>query len=694
MDIAAKQNTAAGRLANVAPVIPALIAVVFYWLTCFRTFTWWDSSEYSAAALVLGVPHPPGSLITVLIGWLFTWLPLAIDKFFVLNLLAALMAAVTVYLVGLIALRLSTGDTDVPNGKLSVQMPIPVAGAAIGALYFGLSLTTWYYAIRFTPYMTTALLTAVIILTMIAWLRRSEGPHSHLWLGLVLLLFGLDFSIHRTNLLMLPGFLIWILIIRPRTFLSVKHWIYAIAGLIIGLIVQLLIIPMASARPFINFNNPDNFTRFWNYITLKQYGGGWLINILPRKAAFWDVQFADYIKVFGDNFANNKLFPLGYLPLLLGLAGVVILFKRNWKLGTGLALMFICASLGAIIYFNLPLNFFRSIDRHYLPSFVIFGIFIAAAAGALIHAIFAHKKRYRVALIIPSAALLLLMPVQAAVRNFRAVDGARSYFAYDTARNYLANLPADAILFTQSDIDTYTLWNLQIAENLRPDVTVCNLSLINTPWFLKQIFERDRNFPFRLDDAQLDSLAMIPWQDSTIVLATDAASGNDIGNAGDSLPAQIEFTVSPNIQGKYLLPQDQILMKTLLANNWKRPICISSLISGASVKWLKPYLRLEGLYWRLVPARSPEIERQLLSKNLLEKYNYRNYGDPNVLKEPPTKWLGWNLYNSFLTLSFMQSNSGDSAGCRETIGRMLTLMPPKEIEPPAELMKTIDNACR
>ncbi|HBC47501.1 MAG TPA: hypothetical protein DCZ43_10675, partial [candidate division Zixibacteria bacterium] len=224
-------------------ILSALISFVFYWLTCFRTFTWWDSSEYSLASLTLGVPHPPGSLLTVILGWIATRVPLGLDKFFTLNLLAALIAAITVYLVGFIAFRLYYQTEGI---RISGTAKF---GAFLGALMFGVSITTWYYAIRFTPYITTALMTALILLAMLAWQRHSSDSNAHLWLGLITLLFGLDFSIHRTNLLLFPSFLIWILIFHPRAFISAKNWIYAVIGLALGLAMQLIIIPMAAGQP-------------------------------------------------------------------------------------------------------------------------------------------------------------------------------------------------------------------------------------------------------------------------------------------------------------------------------------------------------------------------------------------------------------------------------------------------------------
>jgi hypothetical protein len=677
---------------SITLLLAALISFVLYWLTCFRTFTWWDSSEYSLAALTLGVPHPPGSLLTVILGWMASKLPLGIDKFFELNLLASVIAAVTVYLVGYIGLRLYRQPVEeAENPKPTTGLKL---GAFFGALTFGVSITTWFYAIRFTPYITTSVLTAFIIIAMLAWQRRSADSDSHLWLGLATLLFGLDFSVHRTNLLMLPALLIWILIFKPKAFISIKHWVAGIVGLAVGLSVQLLTIPIAAAQPVINMNNPNSPSRFWDYITLKQYGGGWLINIFPRKAPFLSVQIADYFKVFGANFANSNWAYLGFLPLIIGLTGLALLFKRNWKLALGLTVLFIFSSFGAIIYFNLPENFFRSIDRHYMPSFVIFAIFIAYGAATIFKATFELTSKYRNLFIALVIAAMLIMPLQSLLNNYQNVDGSNSYFAYDTAKNFLSTLPRNAIFFSQADVDTYTLWCIQQSEKFRSDLTVCNLSLMNTPWFIEQVQNADSIFPLKLSNIEIDSLNVIPWHDSTIAVPINANIGKYDLPAGTAFPELISLNVTPTVAGKYILVQDQMILKIIQANNWNRPICFSSMISESNLQFLKPYLRLEGLHWRLVPVRSDSLEREILKNNLINNYVYRGYLDKSVVKENPTNWVCWNYCSSFVTLASMESNSGDTTACRHTMTQLDKLIAPDMQSMPPPLRDALAGACR
>lgn len=146
-------------------VVTSIAAVVF-WRTAYPTITWWDSGNYSLAAATLGVTSAPGSLLLTLLGWPLTQVSLGLAPALVLNVFAGLLGAIAaglVYVVGLRVLRNGGGGGDDATGSAAV------GGAAIGALTFAFSATLWEHAIKFTPYVLTAVVTALILWTMIRW---------------------------------------------------------------------------------------------------------------------------------------------------------------------------------------------------------------------------------------------------------------------------------------------------------------------------------------------------------------------------------------------------------------------------------------------------------------------------------------------------------------------------------------------
>ena len=152
--------------------LPAAIFAIYY-LTAYPSITWWDSAEYSLAAATLSVAHPPGSLLLTLLGWLVSW-PVPAEKVaFVQNILAGVIAAVTLGLLGLAIRSVIRGL----KSDLSPHWPVWITSTVfIGVI--GLGFTFWRHAIKFTPYILTPLLTVLILLVLLALLRdnQRDGP--------------------------------------------------------------------------------------------------------------------------------------------------------------------------------------------------------------------------------------------------------------------------------------------------------------------------------------------------------------------------------------------------------------------------------------------------------------------------------------------------------------------------------------
>ena len=117
----------------------------------------------------------------------------------------------TVTVVYVAALRL----VHMTREGSSDSVPV-IAGAAVGALALAFSQTLWEYATQFTPYVLTVVFTALMIFVMLRWWTDADRDDAWRWLALLAFLLGLDFSVHRTNALLLPAILGWILMRRPN----------------------------------------------------------------------------------------------------------------------------------------------------------------------------------------------------------------------------------------------------------------------------------------------------------------------------------------------------------------------------------------------------------------------------------------------------------------------------------------------
>lgn len=662
----------ASRIAVSAAVLA--IAAFVFWQTAYPTITWWDSSRYSLAAATLGVTSSPGSLLLTLIGWVTTRGTVGLTTARTLELTGAAIAVATiglVYVAGLRVRRLAN-PSGVPLGLRSR------VGAGLGALAFAFSATLWEYATQFTPYILSAAFTALIFIAMLRWWRVADEAKAWRDLALLTLLFGLDFSVHRTNAMLLPAAVAWIVIRRPATVIQPISWLAALGGLLLGLSVQLLVMPIANGTQSpINMAEPSTWARFWDYVSLAQVGGGFLITVWPRNAPVWSFQVVDFLRALGDNFftLNGPLGPAGLIPGLTAVFALVVLWRRDRRLGLALSTVVLLHAITTIAYFNIPATYFRSLYRHYLPVFVVVAILAACGTSIAWDGIVAAARRRANALTLGGAALgavlIALAPAAQLARNWSANDASRRYFARDYAINALGPLPPNAIYFTVGDNDTFPLWYVQAVEHFRPDVIVVNLSLANADWYIGQLARRYPSFPVR-------NFPRAP-RDSSAVVVIPGARPDVLGlPAGTVLPDSIRVRPAPRF-GSTMLPADWVLLDLVRNNAWRRPLAVSATAGEDGLGWLKPYARLEGLFWRIVPVEHAGVDADLVRTSLRDRYELRGFADTTVLIEQPTQAIGGVYLFALQSLLDADRARGDVARCTEDLTTVSAKVPPDRL---------------
>ncbi|HEY2162728.1 MAG TPA: DUF2723 domain-containing protein, partial [Gemmatimonadaceae bacterium] len=661
-------------------VLVAAAAAGVFWRTVYPTITWWDSSSYSLAAATLGVNSPPGSLLLTLIGWPVARLSFGFSPAHALNLFAGLLAAVTsalVYVVSLASLRIAGFE-----GRANAATAL---GAAAGALTFAFGGTLWTYATQFTPYILTAVFTGLILWTMLRWWIDADRPGAWRWLALLGFLFGLDFSVHRTNALLIPGAVVWILLRRPTTFRSPTAIRAGAGALAAGLAVQLFLIPIAAfTNSTLNFSDPSSLSRFWDYVTIKQLGGSFLLRLFPRNSPIWSAQTLDVLRMLGHNFLNvtGHAGALGLLPAIAAAGGIVALWRGNRRFAAALASVLLLQTAFTVLYFNIPSNFFRTFDRHYLPIGVTIGVLIACGLGAAMER--ASARPARIAFAALAAALL---PATLIWNNWSTHDASRRYFARDYAANALFGLPPNAIYFTVGDNDTFPVMYLQSVEGVRPDVTIINLSVANIPRWPDQLRKHDPTVPLSLSLDQRTALVERPWSDTVAVLTAPAESGA----AGGALRDSIVLRVRPAYSA-FMLPAEVVLLDIVRTNAWHRPITFA-VTGGGAMEWLKPYARIEGLYHRIVPVLNPTADPRLLRAHLLDLARYRGFADSSVAVDDVSRTMGMQAYGPLITLLSADAAVGALDACRADRGALLARLPLDRLTAPPEYRGPIESAC-
>ncbi len=669
-----------------------LVAFVVFALTTYPTINWWESSLFSLAAPTLGVAPPPGSLLLTLLGWAVSRLAAGLPAARALNLLAAALAATTVALVPEIALRLlrRPGASDTATDRTP---PARAVGAAAGALTFAFSVTLWQYATQVTPYVLTTVFTGLIVWTMLRWWDAADELAWH-WLLPLGLLFGLDYSVHRTNALLLPGALAWILIRRPQTLRAARAWLAGAGGLVAGAAVQLLVIPMAAAHPALNIGDPSTWPRFLSYESLAQFGGApFLVQFYPRHAALWSVQTMDFFRAFKASFLwlSGPWGILGFLPTLLGIVGWLAVWRRERRLAVALGVLLVLHAAMTVAYFNIPANFFRTFDRHYLPVFVTWALLACCGAGVVAERLRGATAQGLRRAVRWAPVVLIVAPLSQLAANWHGEDAAHRTFAEDFAANLLRGLPADAILFTWGDNDTWPPMYLQAVAHVRPDVRVVNLSLTNTPWYVDELTRADPTFP--LPPGWRHPGGIREWRDTTVVLPVAGMAAQLGLREGAVAPRSVAVRVGPTVMGKYVLPQDLVLLQILETNEWRRPLCFSATGAAPGLPALAPFARLDGIFWRLVPIARPSADRETLRRNLLRTYSYRGYAESDMPLDDLSRNLGRNYYGPLARLLEADHAAGDDDQCRRDRDAILRALPFARLQPDLAQRQAIDSAC-
>ena len=178
------------------------VSEILYLRTMAPTFSFWDCGEFIATAYTLGIPHPPGSPLFLLLGRLFSMIPFFRDTGARVNLISTLASAATIMLTYLITVRLigmyrkSEPDLWSPAEKVSAY-----GGAVIGALALALSDSFWFNAVEAEVYALSSLFTALVVWLLLRWYEEEPKAGHERWLMLVMYIIGLSIGVHLLSLL-------------------------------------------------------------------------------------------------------------------------------------------------------------------------------------------------------------------------------------------------------------------------------------------------------------------------------------------------------------------------------------------------------------------------------------------------------------------------------------------------------------
>ena len=223
-------------------------------------------------------------------------------------------------------------------------------------------------------------------------------------------------------------------------------------------------------------------------------------------------------------------------------------------------------------------------------------------------------------------------------------------------KNIMASCKPNTVLFTNGDNDTYPMWFLQFIDGYRKDITVINLSLLNVPWYIKQLKNNyptgTNNLKISIGDEEIDHLSTKLWEDKKVTLLVDDPLNKN---------GMLQWTVKPTIEGEVIRVQDIMVMEILESNSWERPIYFSTTVANVNKIGLDKYLSLEGLVYKL------ETHMQFINpeelKNNLEKYKHETLDDHHIKNVPEISWMFLNYRAAYIQLTnyFIEEGNLDKA---------------------------------
>ena len=503
-------------------------AVVFlailglYVLTIAPTTQFWDTSEYIAAAKVVGIPHPPGNPLFVLLASVWGAIPLVEHYALRINLFAAVTSALASGFLFLVADRFLRNIIAEPRW-------VRLAAAAAGILVGATSFTVWNQSVVNEKVYTVSLLSIALVLWLVVhWGDEPPGERRDHWLILIVYVLALSVTNHLMVLLAGPAVLVYVLYTDPRVVLRWRVWVAGALVVAVGVSVWLVLPIRAGFYPAINEGEPTTWSAFLAVLNRDQYQKGPLI---PRQAdLFW--QYANYLQYFAWQFAHDLDIPIrrGLAVVFggLGLLGGLRQWQRDRRGAIAMISLMVTVVILLVFYLDFKYGFsirpgenllreVRERDYFFIASFLLWGVWVAVGLGAVLEivaAMFRDRMPDRQAWLVGTPVLAIaLIPLWG---NMQSASRANETLPRDFAWDMLQSVEPYGILVTTGDNDTFPLWYMQEVEGVRRDVLIANTSLMNTQWHIRQLKRRER-FPF--DSTQ----AIAPYRGASWTRPTEEA---------------------------------------------------------------------------------------------------------------------------------------------------------------------------
>lgn len=463
--------------------------------------------------------------------------------------------------------------------------------------------------------------------------------------------------------------------------------------------------------PYINISKPSTISNFnylfqyqmgymywryfmWNFVgrqndeqgKLTDFDGNWIsgIDAIDELLIGNQSKLPEEIK---NNRARNTYY---FLPLILGIIGLLFHFRKDINLFWVLTIFFLFTGIALKVYLNERPFEPRERDYALVGSFYVFSIWIGLGVFALFDLL---KDKINPKIAAPAVGIitLLAVPTLLAQQNWDDHDRSDRYTTLAMAKKYLDSVDENGILFTIGDNDTFALWYAQEIEGYRRDVRTINTSLFATDWYIDQMrrkayeseaiktnLEHD-DYAYSVNDAVFhrkdsrlpDTLNIDQWMKyikSDQPSTKEELENGQIYNTFPTKQLRIPVDIEQAIKSKSLSEKDKakavkeiilnlddniiyknrlLMLDVLASNNWERPIYFTGgSYSDADYLWLKDYLQLQGVVYKLTPIKTPVNPQNPMEMGRIDSdqmydivmnWDWGNLGSDEIYHDPETR---------------------------------------------------------
>lgn len=439
-----------------------------------------------------------------------------------------------------------------------------------------------------------------------------------------------------------------------------------------------------------------------------------------------------------DELKNDKGHNVYYmLPLLLGVIG---LFWQAWRGKRGIRqfwvvfFLFFMTGLAIVIYLNQTPMQPRERDYAYAGSFYAFAIWCGIGVAAIVDLLKKYLKLNETLIASVAAVTCLLVPIQMASQNWDDHDRSNRYTCRDFGQNYLMTLQdkGNPIIFTNGDNDTFPLWYNQDVEGVRTDARVCNLSYLQTDWYIDQmkrpaydspavpitwprldycsgtneavpiqpslkneLKEYYRQYPeeakkqFGEEPFELKNIIkywmrskdadrqVIPTDTVYVTIDKEAVKKSGMMMASDTIPDKMVISLAGK---RALYKQDMMMLEMIAECGWVRPIYIAMTVGADNYMNLGDNFVCEGLANRITPftTNKPGVKNFDTEKtynNLMNRYKFGGLEKPGLYIDETTMGMCMTHRRLFAQLVTELLKEGKTEQAKKALAKAEKVLP-------------------